>query len=222
VNNSSLDINSSSIIQTLFPGSVTGKIIPIDDHQSYLNIDEASIIASASIKRKLEFSSGRYCAKKLLEQYNHTNISILPGQNREPVWPDGIIGSISHCKDLCGAVINKRTEIHSIGFDIENIKQTRNDIGRIVCTPEEKQWIKQQNQYPYNILVLLIFSLKESVYKCIYQYKQIKIGFKDCIVIPDFSTNTAKLHFQKQDMQIDLHLTFAINSHHIYSGAICY
>ena len=114
--------DASDIIATLFPKEVTGTILPIGDYQSHLYPEECSIVESASYKRKFEFSTGRWCAKQVLNSEGIQNFPVLSGENREPIWPDNIVGSISHCKDLCGAVIAKSNNVDSIGFDIENIK----------------------------------------------------------------------------------------------------
>ena len=221
MNNGTVQTDIPEIIKSLFPEGVTGIIQPIDDHLSYLHPEELRSIQAASSKRKFEFSTGRWCAKQALAVQGVNNTLILSGENREPVWPEGFIGSISHCKDKCGAIISKNTDMQSLGFDIENIKKLKNDISRIVCTDEEKDWIKGQKKYPYNVLVLLIFSLKEAVYKCIYPYKQIRIGFKDCTIIPNLESNYAGLNFHRDDMNPDIQLRYYINNKHIYSSA-CY
>ena len=160
-------------MKVLFPEDATGVILPIGNYQARLHPDEYKIIHSASEKRKFEFSTGRWCSKQALASQGLNNAIILTGENREPIWPEGFIGSISHCIDQCGTVIAKTSNMKSIGFDIESIKKLKNDIGRIVCTDKEKEWIKSQKQYPYNVLVILIFSLKESIYKCVYQHQQV-------------------------------------------------
>lgn len=221
MDNGSIQVSNPEIIKKLFPDSVTGIILKIDDYQSHLHPDEYKIISSVSDKRKLEFSTGRWCAKHALASQGIYDTIILTGENREPIWPEEFVGSISHCKDQCGATVAKKSNIKSIGFDIESIKQLKNDIGRIVCTSDEKKWIKNQAQYSYDILVILIFSLKEAVYKCVFQQQQIKLGFKDISITPDLNANTAKIAFNKTHIDLDIKLSFFISDTHIHSGAIC-
>jgi 4'-phosphopantetheinyl transferase EntD len=211
----------TEILDKIFPYTVSGIILPIDNYISHLHPDEYKFIRTASNKRKLEFSTGRRCAAKALSARGISNAAIPAGENREPVWPPGIIGSISHCKDKCGAVIAGKSDLKSIGFDIESIKTLKNDIGRVVCTNREKKWLKDNRQQPYNVLMILIFSLKESVYKCIYQAQQIKLGFKDINIIPDLDEGTAEIVFNKELDAPNITLRFFITNHHIYSGATC-
>jgi len=211
---------SNEIITELFPDSVSGLILPIGDYLSHLKPNEFETIHKASDKRKFEFSTGRWCAKKILAGYGLGDITILSGKNREPNWPEGFVGSISHCKDLCGAVVANNKTIKSIGFDVETRKELKNDIARIVCTNSEKKWIRKQTFSTYNNLIILLFSLKESVYKCVYQNQKIKLSFKDVTIHPDFDNNTAQIEFIGKDIQARIELRFELTDTHIYSGAI--
>lgn len=217
--NNSVKTGNPDTISKLFPEDVAGIILPIDNYQSHLKPDEYKIVLSASNKRKFEFSTGRWCAKQALASEGIHNISILTGENREPIWPDDFTGSISHCKDQCGAVITKTTSIKSIGFDVENIKKLKNDIAKAICTDKEKNWLHQQSNHAYDTLVLTIFSLKESVYKCVYQHQQVKLGFKDCSIIADHATNSASIVFDNAAIDPGINLRFTTTDNHIYSGA---
>ncbi len=217
--NNSVHARNTDIISTLFPDNVTGIILPIADYRSHLTPDEYKYIRSASEKRRYEFSTGRWCAKQTLASEGIHNISILPGEHREPIWPENFTGSISHCKDQCGAVITKTTRTKSIGFDVENIKELKNNIAKAICTDEEKDWLRQQSNYVYDTLVLTIFSLKESVYKCVYQHQQVKLGFKDCSIIADHASNSASIVFDNVAIDPGINLRFTTTENHIYSGA---
>lgn len=220
MNTSSTQINSTEIIRKLFPESVTGVILPIDDYQSHLHPDEAKIISTASVKRKLEFSTARWCAKQALASEGIQDFPILSGENREPVWPKGFIGSISHCKDQCSAVIAKKSDINSIGFDVEKLKKLKTDIAKAICTDAERDWLSKQSKHFYDNLVLTIFSLKESVYKCVFQHQQVQLGFKDCSITPNINERTANIIFHRQVISPDIKLNFLISGSHIYSSAI--
>ena len=47
-----------------------------------------------SLKRLSDFSTGRYCAIKALEQLGIQDAIIPIGEDRAPIWPEGIVGSI--------------------------------------------------------------------------------------------------------------------------------
>ena len=213
-------VDSAEIIAGLFPTSVSGLILSIEDYSVHLSDDELQFVANASSKRKSEFSTGRWCAKQLLKKHNITKTPVLSGEHREPLWPDTIVGSISHCKDLCGAVIAKNDVIQSIGFDLETQRILKHDIARVICTHSEKTWINEQTTLPYDNLVLLLFSLKESVYKCVFQHQQIKLGFKDVSLHPDLTNNTAQVTFGNNLIDNQIELKFYSTEAHIYTSAI--
>lgn len=212
-------LNSELIFGALFGSNASGTISPIADHVDELHPSELEIIRNTSRKRQLEFSTGRHCAKTALAKLGIGDFPVMRNENREPLWPKGFVGSISHCRDLCGAVIAKQTDIKAIGFDIENIRELKQEIEKLTCTPQEITWLSQQTSYTYNELVILLFSLKEAIFKCISSYSNILLSFKDCSIIPELDSNKAEIHFNREDVPPDIVLHFRITKEHVYSGA---
>ncbi|MEJ2362984.1 MAG: 4'-phosphopantetheinyl transferase superfamily protein [Gammaproteobacteria bacterium] len=173
------------LAERLFDNQATVVVQPIADFRHCLYQSELELVQDVSDKRMLEFSTGRDCAHQALHKMGYETCPILKGEQREPIWPEGVVGSISHCRDLAGAVMADKARIRSVGFDIENLKQLNPDISRHVCTPEEKIWIKQLPVEQQNLGLLLIFSLKEAVFKCVYQATGQSLGFKQCRVVMD-------------------------------------
>jgi len=213
----------AEIVNTLFGTDVTGVIAPVEDHTASLHVAEREVIQHASIKRQREFASGRYCARLALAQLGIQDFALLPGTQREPQWPDGIVGSISHTHTLAGAVVSSKTEYRGIGFDIETIKKLRCDIARHVCTEPERTWLEKQTPLPYHQAVILLFSIKEAVYKCIYQSFQIRIGFQECSVSPDISAGRAAVQIEPDKLPAlpaALMASFQITPDYIFSGFV--
>lgn len=210
----------SKIISSLFPDDIMGYILPICDYQDHLHPDESKIIATASDKRKYEFSTGRWCAKNALNEVGIDDFPILSGKNREPIWPQGVSGSITHCKDICGTAISNSPRILSIGFDIENIKKFRETIENHICTNDELIWLDKQSSRGRHELILLLFSIKESLYKCTYSLNHSKPGFKDYSIIPDLAASTASLSSSSKRQLEGLSIKYHITKKHIYTSAI--
>lgn len=116
-------------------------------------------------KKKIEFLVGRLCAQFDL---NNT-VKILKGKNSEPLWPDGMLGSISHSKDFAIAAISMDPSIKSIGIDIERIvDQRRADIvKRMTLTDEEIEYLDSHSKEFIPELATIMFSAKETLYKLI-------------------------------------------------------
>ena len=200
---------------------VTG---PIHDTPAQLYPEEQHYIKNAAQARVAEFSAGRHYAKNALSQLGINNFPLHAGKDRQPLWPNNITGSITHCKNLIGVVVAHKEHFAAIGLDIETIKPLRYNISRHICTEKEKQWLGQFSSEEHDLMLIVLFSLKEAIYKAVYQHTHIKLGFKDVTVIPNIGDNSAQaiLHNHSQLMadEEQLGLRFHIDTSHIYSSAV--
>jgi 4'-phosphopantetheinyl transferase EntD len=118
-----------------------------------------------SPQRLTDFSTGRYCAIQALEKLG-INDSIIPiGVDREPIWPEGIVGSISHCDSLTGAIVAKSSDHISLGLDIEEIGRVTPDLWDLVFTENEKNYLSGLSEKEMLLQSTAIFSAKEAFYK---------------------------------------------------------
>jgi 4'-phosphopantetheinyl transferase EntD len=149
-------INEYTNIQYLFTSN-----------QYELPLDKLSISSNHqfSPKRLTDFSTGRYCAIKALEQLGIKDAIIPIGIDREPIWPDGIVGSISHCDSLVGAIVAKKSEHISLGLDIEEIGRVTSDLWDLVFTENEKVYLNALTGRKLEEQSTAIFSIKEAFYK---------------------------------------------------------
>jgi 4'-phosphopantetheinyl transferase EntD len=87
--------------------------------QGTLIPDELPFIRNAAPKRVREFTAGRHIARQAMRQMGVPAAAIPVAENRCPVWPRGVIGSISHTNDTVGIALARTHDYVSIGFDIE-------------------------------------------------------------------------------------------------------
>jgi 4'-phosphopantetheinyl transferase EntD len=132
-----------------------------------------------SPKRLTDFSTGRYCAIKALEQIGIENAMIPIGKDREPIWPEGIVGSISHCDSLTGAIVAKSSDHISLGIDIEEIGRVTPDLWDLVFTENEKNYLSGLSEKEVLIKSTAIFSAKEAFYKFQYPITLTFLDFLD-------------------------------------------
>ena len=132
-----------------------------------------------SSKRLTDFSTGRYCATKALEQMRIKDATIPIGEDREPIWPEGIVGSISHCDSLTGAIVAKSSDHISLGIDIEEIGRVTPDLWDLVFTENEKNYLSGLSEKEVLIQSTAIFSAKEAFYKFQYPITQTFLDFLD-------------------------------------------
>lgn len=132
-----------------------------------------------SSKRLTDFSTGRYCATKALEQMRIKDATIPIGEDREPIWPEGIVGSISHCDSLTGAIVAKSSDHISLGIDIEEIGRVTPDLWDLVFTENEKNYLSGLSEKEVLIQSTAIFSAKEAFYKFQYPITRTFLDFLD-------------------------------------------
>lgn len=116
-------------------------------------------------KRLREFTGGRVAARRAIEQLGFPETPIPTAPSRAPIWPQGVTGSISHSGSACLAVVAPNTRARSLGVDVELLEPLSSDLRPMICTPEEEEWLKAFGPGAGNA-AKLIFSAKETVYKC--------------------------------------------------------
>jgi len=82
-----------------------------------LRAEEARDVARAVPKRVAEFATGRACARRALAELGVTGFALRVGADREPLWPEGLTGSITHTSGFCGVVVAEKTAALSLGVD---------------------------------------------------------------------------------------------------------
>lgn len=140
--------------------------------------DEFVYVADSAAKRRADFSTGRYCARQALAGLINTSPPILQGSRREPLWPHGVVGSISHSQNTTGAVAVLNSDIIAIGLDIETIGSVKPDMWSMIFHQEEQELI-QSKQGETEFWATLLFSLKEAFYKMQYPLTKQFLDFLD-------------------------------------------
>jgi 4'-phosphopantetheinyl transferase EntD len=124
---------------------------------------EAALIARAAPSRRLEFITGRCCAHQALAKLGLGPAPILRGSRGEPAWPDGVVGSITHCRGLRAAAVALTANARAIGIDAEPHAPLPDNVRSLVLRPEEE---RRAASAPSGICWdLLVFVAKECVYK---------------------------------------------------------
>jgi 4'-phosphopantetheinyl transferase EntD len=164
-----MDLNS------LFPNNVALVIAEESMWQTPLRDEEEALIEGAVEKRQQEFRAGRHAAHTALARLNAPDLPLLRGERREPLWPAGFAGSIAHCRGLCIAACARSNEVGGLGIDVEPLEPLPRGVGRYIHTDAEAAFIGENpGTYPER----LIFSAKESLYKCYYPLVQRFFGFQ--------------------------------------------
>lgn len=140
--------------------------------------EEEATLARAVEKRRREFALGRQCARAALGRLGFPPVSILPGPKRQPMWPAGVVGSITHCSGYCAAALARRADLPGLGIDAELARPLSEGVVERIARPEEREWVATQpaSGTPWE---MLLFSAKESVYKAWFPMTGTWLGFED-------------------------------------------
>jgi 4'-phosphopantetheinyl transferase EntD len=127
---------------------------------------EEPLVAGATYRRRREFAAARNCARRALAHLGVLDFPILAGEAREPLWPVGITGSITHGGGYCAAALAPVARVHSLGIDVTLNAPLPEEVHDLVCTPGELRRMATSAELD---IPMLLFSVKESVYKAWYQ-----------------------------------------------------
>ena len=148
------------------PHSVGGGLLPA----------ERDAIEGAAQTRVEQFTAGRVCSRIALGRLGvAATTPIERGEDRAPVWPSGFIGSISHTDTWCAAAVARTDTLRAIGIDLESATPLKEALWRRVCTKAERERLRELPDS--GLMGKILFSAKESVYKCQYPITTQFLGF---------------------------------------------
>jgi len=189
----SIETNSarlSSRLNELFPqGALTAELHGVGDPAA-LYTEEARYLQRAVQKRAEEFAAGRLCARLLLGEFGIRHFPIEVGAHRQPLWPEDLVGSITHTTGFCAAVAAPKNCLRALGLDTEITGSVKTELWRGICTPAETNWLRSLPGSERPAAATLIFSAKEAFYKCQFGLTQERLGFHDASVeVPTWGQN---------------------------------
>jgi 4'-phosphopantetheinyl transferase EntD len=141
--------------------------------------EELAYLARALPKRRFEFGTARVCARQALAGLGVAPAPLVPLKDRQPAWPAGVVGSISHTDDYCAVVVASSPPMRSLGLDVERIKPVEARVAEMILTPPEMAFVAAQPAARRDELVILYFSAKEAYYKCQYPLTGTFLDFHD-------------------------------------------
>ena len=144
----------------------------------------ASIQRSVA-KRQAEFLAGRLCARAALQQLNNLDCVPAIGEDRAPVWPPHISGSITHSSGHAAAIVGHKAQWRGLGMDLENVLslERAERLAGEILTADELQRMARLPREQHARLVTLTFSAKESLFKALYPIVQKRFYFEHAEVV---------------------------------------
>jgi 4'-phosphopantetheinyl transferase EntD len=140
--------------------------------------EEEPLIAKSVAKRRNEFITVRYCARIALGELGLPPVPILKGDKGEPCWPDGVVGSLTHCTGYRGAVVGRSAAVRSVGIDAEPHDTLPHGVLDAISLPEERGEIPRVMSADLH-WDRILFCAKEATYKAWFPLTKRWLGFED-------------------------------------------
>lgn len=170
-----------------FPDHISFCLLPIHStsNQKLHPAEENYFSQLSSVSRKEHYRSGRICAREVLSKLGTLGQPVLRDpQTREPLWPEGISGAITHSGNWAAAAAGKTSDVLGIGIDLEDLeRQVDSRISRHVCIPEEQKWLQECGEDFLEQNLKIIFSAKESIFKAFFPYTRTYLHFHDARIL---------------------------------------
>lgn len=174
---------------------------------------ERVLVGSARPVRRAEFAAGRWCAHRALAAIGADTRTIGRGRRRQPIWPVGMTGSISHAAGLATAVAAPRTSsVASLGIDAEITDAFDEELWPHVLTSSERAACDTADDPPS--FAASVFCAKEAAFKAVYPLLGVEIDFLDAhcwlgaeagtVVIPGVGASATVRHGRAGPLVVSL------------------
>lgn len=141
-------------------------------------------LARAVPKRRAEYLAGRVLARQLLAPLGFADFTLARGEDRAPQWPPGIAGALSHNSDTALCAVHRESGLGGVGLDVETLLsdvRAEELWGAIVSRAERETLLREA--LPFNELLTLTFSAKESLFKALYPQVRCYFDFLDARMV---------------------------------------
>ncbi len=145
---------------------------------------ERSYVMSFSATRRREFAAGRFAARTALDLLGCPHVALPIGDGRAPVWPSGNVGSITHSAGVALAAVAYMGPEASLDIDIERCSALDDFLAKLIYANGDDRICDPT----------LLFSMKESAFKCVYSLHRRIIDFAEVAVRIDSGSGCFEVH----------------------------
>jgi 4'-phosphopantetheinyl transferase EntD len=172
------------MLGSLVPEAVRWAETTSDRDDLVLFPEEQAVIANAVQKRRAEFTTARGCAREALAALGVPPTPLLPGDRGAPIWPEGTVGSITHCAAYRAAAAARASDISTLGIDAEPNEALPAGVLELVAHPKELNSLARLSKRDV-AWDRLLFSAKEAVYKAWFPLARRWLDFNEAVVTLD-------------------------------------
>jgi 4'-phosphopantetheinyl transferase EntD len=148
------------------PLSLVLKVCSISAAQGSLLGHEFQLLDGTTATRQRELIAGRTLAHRAMAEMGLAPAAVGQMSDGSPAWPAGLCGSIAHSHRHIAVAIAPLLDAQSIGIDIEDGRDLGAATPSIASTAEIEGALAHPLAGDQERAARLLFSAKESVYKC--------------------------------------------------------
>ena len=170
---------------------------------------EEEVIAGASGGRRREFAEARACAREALETLGVAAGPIPAGRDGAPLWPQGIVGSITHKGGYRAAAVARAADLAGIGIDAEPDARLPDGVLETIASAQELDQAEALlARRPGLAWDRLLFCAKEAAVKAWHPLGAPVAGARDVEVVLDPEAGS----YEARAEQLEIHGHWASRS----------
>ncbi len=178
-----------------------------------LPAEEAAYVHERAIEsRRRDFAVGRAAAHQALGLLGADRGPILRGDLGEPLWPPGVVGSITHAAGHIAVAVAQEAECGGIGLDLEHLDRYFPELIAHIAFDEERSRLLDLDETDRPRAAIELFSAKEALYKAFYPRVGDFFGFSSARIHPAPTGGYQGTFTEILDQEYVPGRTFAINT----------
>lgn len=179
----------------MIEGILPPQAVVVDTREDLLEVElfpeELSSLGRAVEKRRREFTTARACARQALARLGLPPAPIATGERGQPLWPAGVVGSITHCASYRACALARVEDLAGLGIDAEpHASLPEGVLGQIAHLKELPALSALARAHPGVHWDRLLFCAKESIYKVWFPLTNRWLGFEDAVLTFDPAAGT--------------------------------
>jgi len=164
------------VLSSLAPNGFAAKVEAIDGSHE-MHPEEEDAVRSAVAGRRREFAAGRAAARAALAAAGGVPQAIPRAPDRRPIWPEGMVGSLSHSQGFAAALAGPAAAAAGVGLDIEGAEALPERLRRGVLTPAEMRVRDARPMAADTPRCKITFAAKEALFKAVHPITGVFFGF---------------------------------------------
>ncbi|MER5460215.1 4'-phosphopantetheinyl transferase superfamily protein [Streptomyces sp. NPDC002668] len=142
--------------------------------------EEEKMAEAMSPGRRREFATVRHCARAAGRRLGMPAAPLLKDSDGAPMWPNGVLGSMTHCPGYRAAAVARHRDVCALGIDAEVNSPMKQEALEFSALLEELDQLTRMRRADDSVSWdRLLCSAKEAVYKAWFPLTRIRLGFDE-------------------------------------------